>query len=137
MNVKRLVTGSIVGAIVLFVLGYLIFETLFAGFYAANAGSAIGVDRMPQVVWAVGVACIGYGALITLGIGSQAGAASVATGAKVGAVVGFLIWVTADFTLYGITNIQNLARTVVDPLLELVRGGITGAVLAVVLARIR
>jgi hypothetical protein len=30
------------------------------------------------------------------------------SGMKVGAVVGFLLWATADFSLYGITNMSNL-----------------------------
>jgi hypothetical protein len=51
-------------------------------------------------------------------------------------VVGFLLWFTVDFILYGVTNIANLTRTVVDPLLELIRGGIGGGVIAVVLGKI-
>ena len=54
-----------------------------------------------------------------------------------GAVVGFLLWFTVDFILYGITNVENLAQTVVDPLLELLRGGIAGGVIAVVLGKVR
>jgi len=55
---------------------------------------------------------------------------------KAGAVVGFLIWVCADFTLYGITNLNNLTLTAVDPLVELVRGGIVGAVLGALLPKL-
>jgi len=55
--------------------------------------------------------------------------------ARIGAVVGFLLWFTVDFIFYGITNTANLTRTVVDPLLELIRGGIGGAVIGVVLSR--
>jgi hypothetical protein len=51
---------------------------------------------------------------------------TVAGGMKAGATVGFLIWMVADFTLYGITNINNLTVTIVDPLVELVHGGIAG-----------
>jgi hypothetical protein len=69
----------------------------------------------------------------TLAIGSRAGVATIGAGVQLGAVVGFLLWFTTDFILYGITNIANLTRTVVDPLLECVRGGISGAVIAAVL----
>lgn len=54
----------------------------------------------------------------------------------IGAVVGFLVWFTADFAIYDFMNVQNLTRTVVDPLLEAVHGGIGGGVIAVVLAKI-
>ena len=137
MDTKRLATGTLVGGITLFAVGYLIFDLAFADFYAANAGSATGVDRDAQLVWAVALGSLSYAALITLAIGSQAGSSTMAAGVKSGAVVGFLLWFTVDFILYGITNTSNLTRTVVDPLLELVRAGIGGGVIAVVLARTR
>ena len=136
MDTKRLVTGTVIGGIVVFVAGYLIFDLAFGAFYDANAGSATGVDRDAQLLWAVAVGSLAYAALITLGIGGR-GSSSVADGLKVGAVVGFLLWCTVDFTLYGISNVSNLTRTVVDPLLELVRGGIAGAAIAAVAGKSR
>ena len=47
--------------------------------------------------------------------------------------MGFLLWCTADLVIYGTTNIASMTRTVVDPLLEIVHGGIGGAVIAAVL----
>ena len=137
METRRFVTGTLVGGITLFALGYLIFDLAFADFYAANAGSATGVARDAQLVWAVALGSLSYAALMTLAIGSRAGSATIGGGVQIGAVVGFLLWVTADFILYGITNMTNLTRTVVDPLLELVRGGIVGGVTALVLGKIR
>ncbi len=75
---------------------------------------------------------LAYAALITYALGARAGSLSIGQGAKVGAIVGFLLWFTADFILYGVTNMANLTRTVVDPLLEILRGGIAGAVIAAV-----
>lgn len=136
MEIKQLVTGTVVGGIALLVLAYLIFDLAFADFYAANAGSAAGVARDAQLVWAVALGSMSYAALITLAMGRRFGSPTIRAGAQAGAVVGFLLWFTADFTLYGITNLSNLTRTVVDPVLELVRGGIAGVVTAVVLAKI-
>ncbi len=137
MDIKRLVTGTVVGGIILYAVGYLIFDLAFREFYAANAGSATGVERDPQVVWAVALGTLSYAALVTLGIGSGSRSSNVGAGVKVGAVVGFLLWFTVDFIFYGTSNVGNLTRTVVDPLLELVRGGIAGGVIAVVLGKIR
>ena len=137
MDTKRLVIGTLVGGIILYALGYLIFDLAFADFYAANPGSATGVERNPQLVWAVALGTLSYAAFVTLGIGSRSSSSSVGASVKVGAVVGFLLWFTVDFILYGITNVGNLTRTVVDPLLELVRGGIAGGVIAVVLGKVR
>jgi hypothetical protein len=77
-----------------------------------------------------------YAALITLMIGTTRGVITTGTAMKSGAVVGFLLWVTADFILYGSTNVANLTRTAVDPVLELVRGGIAGGIIGLILAKI-
>ncbi len=45
MILKRFAVGALAGGAVLLVLNYLIFEVAFAGFFAANAGSASGVPR--------------------------------------------------------------------------------------------
>ena len=136
MTTKQWVGGTIAGGIVVMALGYIVFEWLLGDFYAANGGSATGVSRDPQIVWAAAVGALAYAALILYALRSQAGSVNVSSGMKAGAVVGFLIWVCADFTLYGITNLNNLTLTVVDPLVELVRGGIVGAALGALLPKL-
>ena len=136
MDTKRLVTGVVVGGIALYAVGYLIFELAFGTFYAANAGSASGVERDPQVVWALVVGSLAYAALITLGI-VRSTRVTIGSGMAVGAVVGVLLWGTADFTLYAISNLSNLTRTVVDTLLEGVHGGVAGAAIALAIGKMK
>lgn len=136
MTTKQWVAGTIAGGIVVMALGYIVFEWLLGDFYAANGGSATGVSRDSQIVWAAAVGALAYAALILYALRSQAGSVNVSSSMKAGAVVGFLIWVCADFTLYGITNLNNLTLTAVDPLVELVRGGIVGAVLGALLPKL-
>lgn len=136
MNAKQWGFGAIGGGIVLFVLGYVIWDILFAGFFAANTGSATGVERESQLLWAVALGSLSQAALITYALGSRGTALTLLNGLKVGAIVGFLLWFTADFTLYGINDVSNLTATIADPLLELVRSGITGAILGAVLPKL-
>ncbi len=136
MDTKRLIIGTVVGGIALYILGYVIFELAFADFFAANAGSATGVWKDPQVMWAIAVGTLSYAALITLAIGTRAGSTTIVEGLKVGAIVGFLMWFGADLIIYGIWNVWNLTAAIVDSLLELIRGGIGGAVIAAVLGKI-
>jgi len=136
MTTKQWVAGTIAGGIVVMALGYIVFEWLLGDFYAANGGSATGVNRDPQIVWAAAVGALAYAALILYALRSQAGSVNVSSGMKTGAVVGFLIWMCADFTLYGITNLNSLTLTIVDPLVELVRGGIVGAALGALLPKL-
>jgi hypothetical protein len=136
VNTKQWVVGTIAGGIVLFVLGYVFFDLLLGDFYAANSGSATGVMREAPVFWAVGVGAIAYTVLVLYALRSQGASVSMASGMKAGAIVGCLIWLCADFTLYGISNINTLTLAIVDPLVELVRGGITGAAVAVLLRKL-
>jgi len=136
MNTKQWVVGVIGGGVVLYVLGYIIFDTLLGDFYAANGGSATGVIRDPQILWAVAVGALAYAALILYALKAHAASPNAVGAMKVGATVGFLLWLCADFTLYGITNMNNLTVAIVDPVAELVRGGITGAVLGALLPKL-
>lgn len=56
MDAKRFAIGSLVGGVTVFVAGTLIFAmSPFRSFmaYAMSAGSATGVAREPQILWAV------------------------------------------------------------------------------------
>ena len=136
MDIKRLIIGSLVGAITLYILGQLIFCMAFAEFYAANRGSATGVARDTNLIWAIVLGSLSYAVLLTLAIETRSGSTSLLDGMKIGGVVGFLLWFTVNFTLYGLQNVSNLTVTIADPLLELVRGGIGGAIIAVVLGKV-
>jgi hypothetical protein len=136
MNMKRLSIGSIVGLVVLYVVGIVFWEMLFADFFAANAGTAEGVQREEQIVWAMALGALFYAALITLMMEARGGPDSLVNGLKTGAIVGFLLWGTSDFTYFGFTNLNNLTAAVADTVLEAVRGGIAGAVIAGVLGKV-
>jgi hypothetical protein len=136
VDFKRFIIGTVVGGITLYILGYVIFELAFADFFAANAGSATGVWKDPQVIWAIALGTLSYSALITLAIGTRAGSTTIVEGLKVGAIVGFLMWFGADLIIYGVWNLSNLTATIADSVLETIRAGIGGAVIAAVLGKI-
>ncbi len=136
MNIKRLSIGSVVGTITLYLLGILIWGNLFEEFFDANAGSAVGVDRESQIVWAVVVGSLFYAVLLTLALESRSASKSLVDGLIIGAVVGALLWGTADFIRFGVSNLDTLTAAVADTILEGVRGGITGGVIAAVLSKV-
>ena len=135
MNMKRLAIGSLVGLVTLYILGIVIWEQLFTDFFAAQAGSAQGVDREAPILWSILLGSLFYAVLLTLAIESRSGAASPVDALKVGAIVGFLLWGTTDFVLSGYQNVGTLTGTIADSLLEAVRGGTTGAIIALVLSK--
>lgn len=119
--------------------GYVMFWTVLGNFYAyaLKAGSATGVPRESPLVWAVALGALSYSALVTLAIGNCVGSPTIGAGVKVGALVGFLVWFTADFMLYGISNVLNLTSALVDPLLEVVPSAIAGGVIAGLLRKVQ
>lgn len=140
MDAKRFVIGTLIGGVAVCATGYLMFAMApFRDFFAdaMNAGSATGVARESQLVWAVALGGLSYSALVTFAIGSHTSPLSIGGGIKTGAIVGFLLWFTADFMFYGISNVGNLTSTLIDPLLELVPGAVAGGVIAFILEKIR
>ena len=131
MDQKRFLTGTIAGAVILFVLGWLFWTVLFAGFFEGQMGSAQGVPKEPPVWWAQIVGTLALAALYTLII-QWRGASSVIEGMKTGAIAGFLIWLGVDLILFSVWNVNTLGGSLVDPVLELVRTGIAGGVIAAV-----
>jgi hypothetical protein len=139
MNVRRLVLGTLIGALTLTAGGYVVFGLAFPQFYTdfMKAGSAAGVARQPFLIWPVALAMLSYALLMTLMIARTADTLTVAGGVRVGAIVSFLLWFTGDFMLYGISNVGNLIGIFIDPLLEAVPGAVAGGVIAAVLKQRR
>ena len=135
MDTKRLVIGTLTGGITMYLVGYLIWGLALVNFFAANAGSATGVARETSLIWATVLGTLSLAALVTLAVESGAGSSTILDGFKIGAIVGFLVWFGVDFIHYGVMDVRNLTATIVDPLLEIVRTGIGGAVIAAVLGR--
>lgn len=136
MNIKRISIGTVVGAITLFILGYVLFDLAFGEFYAANMGSATGVERETPLLWASALGSVSYALLLALALEGKGASVTIVDGLRIGAVVGFLMWFTVDFTFYGLFHLTNLKLAIVDPLLELVHAGVAGAVMAAVSARV-
>ncbi len=136
MDLKRIGIGTLVGLVVLYALGVLFWGILFEDFFAANRGSATGVEREAPILWAMILGTALYAKLLTLVLVSRGGNLSLVDGAKVGAVVGLLLWGTSDFVLFGLTNLSTLTGTIADTLLEGVRGGVAGAIIALVLSKV-
>lgn len=136
MNTKRLAIGSIAGLVAVYIVGVVFWQLVFADFFAANAGSAEGVNRETPIIWAVGLGSLFYAALVTLMLEARGGTASIVDGIKGGALVGLLLWGTSDFILFGYMNLSNLTATIADTVLEAVRGGIAGGAIAAVLSKV-
>jgi hypothetical protein len=135
MDIKRVVVGAIVGGITLHIIGYLIFDIAVADYYMANRATPAAFRDAP-ILWSLVLGNFAFATLITLGVAVRPGEPAMGSGFVTGAVVGFLGWFHFDFATYAYTNLWNFPIAIVDPLLEVVHAGITGAVIASVMAMV-
>ena len=113
---QRLLLGTVVGAVVFTLLGYLAYGVVFADFFANNGGSATGVQRNPFDFVSLVAGQVVFGALLTM-ILIWASAANVMQGVKIAFVTGLLFFLALDLTMYATTSIQNLKASLVDPVI--------------------
>lgn len=128
MNTQKFIVSGLVGGIVSFVAGYLIYGLVMMDFFTKNAGTATGVMRPPaeMVWWALILGCIFMGLTFSY-IFSKANINTLASGASTGAVIGLLMTAATDLIMYANSNISNLTGTVVDILTGAILGALTGA----------
>ena len=131
MTTQRFAIGTLVGGLVLFFLGYLIFGVVFADFFAANTGTATGVPKDPIDFVSLAIGQLAWGAALTLILG-WASVTSVGQAARTSASVGLLFFFGVDLTMFATTNTSTLQAAVVDPILAAVLFGVAGAAIAAV-----
>jgi uncharacterized membrane protein len=136
MDTKRIVTATIVGAVTMHVVGYLLFDVASADFYAGNAASATNLNREVNLQWSIALGNLALAALLVFYIARSAAAPSLAGGFLTGSIVGFLVWFGVDFTFYGYEERWNLRLTIIDPFLAALQMAVAGAAISLVLARI-
>lgn len=137
MNTNKIIVAGLVGGVVAFMLGFLIYGMALESFMAKNAGSATGVMRdqadfqwIPMIL-----GHLSFGLFFAVIFGRWATISTFATGAKAGAVLGFLIGFAYDMINYGSTNLMNLTGAIVDILVGTVIAAIVGGVVGLMLGR--
>ncbi len=129
MNTQKFLLSGIVGGIVAFLGGWVIYGILFMDFLAKNAGTATGVMRADteMVYWSLLAGNIFMGLLVSYIFNKWANITSLGSGLSAGLVLGLLMTAGFDLSMYGTSNIYNLTGTIVDIACGTVMGGLTGA----------
>ncbi|MCK0179708.1 hypothetical protein MWU50_10425 [Flavobacteriaceae bacterium S0862] len=130
MSNSKIFTAGLVGAIVAFLLGFIVYGNLLAEFFVENSGSASGVmrgdDEMQWIPMILGH--VTWGMLFAIVFGKWANISTFATGAKSGALLGFLIGASFDLIQLGSTHIASLTGIVVDIVVMTIVSAIVGGV---------
>ncbi len=125
---NRIALASVASAVALVSVGHLFYYKIFFNFFSDNLGAATGVFREDPVGWAVLVAHLGLGTLITLSCVHLSWVFSFGDGVKAGGLIGLLVGVGFSFDVYGATHIVNVTATGLDSVLWIVKGSIAGGV---------
>jgi uncharacterized membrane protein len=132
-NSKNFLLSGLVGGIVSFFVGFLIYGILLAKMMDASTGTATNVMRGPNdmVYWSIMLGSLFMGLTLAY-IFELAKIKSVGTGCIVGAIAGLLIIAGHDFTSYGTSNLFNLNGLFADVIASTIMQAITGAAIGFV-----
>ena len=127
MNSQKFLLGGIVGGVVFFILGWVVYGMLLKDFMASNLTTMRPQSDM--VWWALIVGQLAGGFLFAYIIG-KANATSAGAGAGVGFLVGLLLCLSYDLTIYATsTAIATLKGVAADVAVSAVMSAIAGAVI--------
>lgn len=131
MTAQKRILASVVGAIVLFLLGWLMYGMLFADFFANNSGSATGVmksnEDMDLVYLFIGNLFQAY--LLVYIFGKWANVSTFMGGLTNGIIIALIMGYGWNLISLGTSNVYNMTAALVDPLVWAIMYGITGGVI--------
>ncbi len=121
MKISNFIAGSIAGAIVYFLLGWLFYGILFTDLYP-QGGSMLFIF----------LGCLSFAALLAYVFTKWANISTWMTGAKGGAAIALFYALSMNFFMYASQepNYQNIA---IDVVITIISGAITGAAIGIVL----
>jgi hypothetical protein len=132
MDMKRLVTGGIVGAVGLFGTGYLFYMYILTGFFEANTTN--NMMRAEMIWWAIILGEVLMGMLVMQAC-DWAGSTGWQACAKTGAIVGLLAWGAVNMIMYGAYDLNTMTAAIADSVVTMVRAGVAGALIGMVVAK--
>jgi hypothetical protein len=140
MKTKRVLMGTLVAAVAMFLLGWLIYGMLLSGFMEANCDNSTARPEQEMIMWAIALSNVMSALLLSL-ILEWSNCFGFAGGAKVGAVTGFLIALSFDLAMYSMTTMfSNMSVIVVDSIaygvLFAIAGGLAGMVMGRTAAKV-
>jgi len=136
MGNNKILLAGFIGAVTLFLLGFIVYGMLMGEFMATNAG-APGVNKPMEEIsfaWLV-VGNLASGLLLAVIYGKYANITTASAGLQAGAMIGFLMALGVDSAMFATTNLYNMKAMLADIVMWTIMSAITGAVVAAVLGR--
>jgi hypothetical protein len=135
MNTKKFLIGTVVGGIVVFFVGYLLYGVLLMSFFNQHSIAPPGsMKSMNDFSWgALVLANFATGALLTYIILKIGNVNSFGSGAGLGFVIGLFMYLGDYLLHYATGNYMDLTGTLADVITGAVLTAIAGGIIAAVL----
>jgi hypothetical protein len=133
MDTKKFLTGTIVGGITYFILGFVFYAVLFDGYFEThgNYGSLERTDHL--IWWALILGNLAGAAMLTYIFLNWANIITFKSGLKAGIIIGLLLALSFDLIMFATTRLLDWRGIVVDiaigTVMTAIAGGVIGAVL--------
>ena len=126
---KKILTGGLAGAIT-FIVASAGIIMVFGNYLYANLTNSCWREEQDIVFWAGLLSALVLGFLLSI-IFSRSKTTGIISGAKYGAILGFLVMSFMDFTMYAVTLVfNNLSTIMLDIVINTCAISITGGVVA-------
>jgi len=133
MKASKIILGGISGAVVFFLLGWLVYGVLLSEYNITNYNQCAAKPESDMIWWAIIVANFTYAFLLAFLFGWSK-IKGLADGIKIAAVVGLLYSLSVDLSSYSMTNMfANLTVVVVDVLVYTAMSVLVGLVIALIM----
>jgi hypothetical protein len=131
----RILIAAFAGAVIYFLLGWLVYGILIVDFFAAHSMMQyyVGLEKMPPNLIGIFISGFAFCLLLATIFGNWANITTLKNGAMAGTAIGLLIGIYVDMSLYSTLNLYGRQVVVVDVLLNALFGAILGALIAWIL----
>ena len=130
---KKIITAAIVGAIVSFLLGWLIYGFLLMDYYTAYSVKYEGLMKDPPELWAYFANGLCWSYLLAYIFSKWSNTSTFGKGVVNAGFIGFFISLSYDFNFYAGMNLMSKRLLVVDVVVATIYIAIVGGVVAWVL----
>jgi hypothetical protein len=130
---KKILLSTLAGGIVSFLLGWLIFGFLLAGYYKSNTIQYAGLMKDPPDIWAYLVGSFLWAWMFSYVFLNWANALTFARGATAAIIISAPVIISYDLFFFASMNLMNSSVLMVDVTANVVMNALVGGVVGIVL----
>lgn len=127
MNIQKFLISGIVGGVVSFFMGWLVYGIVLMNYMNQHPGTAGNINRTEMVWWALVLGNLFSGLTISYIWNKWANITTITAGATGGAVLGLLFALSFDLSMYGTSTILSLNAIGADVIGSIVLNAFVGA----------